>query len=84
MAAALPPGMDLSKIPLMPNPSGAPPNFVNPPDLMGAVLGVGIALMVLSGILLIFRLVTNYKISRITFDDCTSYPRSIQTLQMLI
>jgi hypothetical protein len=75
MVATLPPNMDLSKIPLMPNPSGAPPNFVDPPDLMGAVLGVGITLMILSGILLIFRLVTNHKISKVRLDDCKFHHR---------
>ncbi|KAF4625059.1 hypothetical protein G7Y89_g13109 [Cudoniella acicularis] len=67
---SLPPGIDLSKVPLMPNPSGAPPNFVDPPSLASTVEGVGISLMIISGFLLIFRLVANLKNPRrLGFDD---------------
>lgn len=67
---ALPPGMDLSAIPLMPNPSGGPPDFEGGPSLRNAELITGIALMAVSGTLLVFRIATNLKISRkLGLDD---------------
>ncbi|KAJ4368975.1 hypothetical protein N0V83_006057 [Neocucurbitaria cava] len=53
--------MDLSKIPLAPNPNGSPPNFIDPPSLEPAFLGVGISLITLSAILLSIRILANYK-----------------------
>lgn len=68
---ALPPGMDLSKIPLMPNPSGAPPDFLSGPTLYEELLSSGITLLVIGSSFLIFRLATNLKISkRLGLDDC--------------
>ncbi|KAL1595274.1 hypothetical protein SLS60_009964 [Paraconiothyrium brasiliense] len=66
----LPTGMDLSAIPLMPNPSGAPPDFEGGPSLRNAELVTGIALMAVSGTLLVFRIATNLKIARkLGLDD---------------
>ncbi|TVY40097.1 hypothetical protein LSUB1_G003673 [Lachnellula subtilissima] len=68
---ALPPGTDLSTIALAPNPSGAPPNFVDPPSLANAVTGVGITLIIISGIFVILRVIANTKHPRrLGVDDC--------------
>lgn len=62
--------VDLSKIPLAPNPDGAPPNFIDPPSLEPAFLGVGISLMTISAILLAIRIIANYKhVGKLWFDD---------------
>lgn len=71
---ALPPGTDLSKVPLAANPSGAPPNFTNPPSLGDAVEGVGISLIAISGVFILFRLYTNSKPPRsLGVDDGKSW-----------
>jgi hypothetical protein len=63
--------MDLTKVPLAANPSGAPPNFENPPTLIDGALGTGIALIIVGGICLAFRLGTNLKLSKkLRLDDC--------------
>jgi hypothetical protein len=67
----MPPGIDISSYPLVPNPSGAPPNYVNPPTLEPVFLGTGITLLVLSGIFLVVRMIANIKhVGRLWFDDC--------------
>ncbi|KAF2819133.1 hypothetical protein CC86DRAFT_335890 [Ophiobolus disseminans] len=67
---ALPPDMDLSKIPIMANPSGEGPNFANGPSMYPAMLESGIALIVVGGFFLILRLATNLKVARkIGLDD---------------
>ena len=67
---ALPPGVDPSKIPLMLNPSGAPPDFDNGPSLLAAELGTGVALISVVGAILVLRIATNFKISRkLCLDD---------------
>lgn len=68
---SLPPGIDPSTIPIAPNPNGDPPNFVDPPSLAPAVLGVGMALIIISGIFVMLRLITNLKnTGRLALDDC--------------
>lgn len=63
--------MDLSKIPLALNPNGSPPNFIDPPSLEPAFLGVGISLITLSAILLSIRILANYKhAGKLWVDDC--------------
>ncbi|KAH9862060.1 hypothetical protein IAQ61_010262, partial [Plenodomus lingam] len=57
------PPIDLTKIPLLPNPSDAPPNFDDPPTLTNSDFGTGVALIVVSGILLTLRIGTNRKLS---------------------
>ncbi|OAL44103.1 hypothetical protein IQ07DRAFT_685134 [Pyrenochaeta sp. DS3sAY3a] len=55
---------------LAPNPSGAPPNFIDPPSLESAFLGVGISLMAISSILVIIRIYTNYQhTGKLYIDD---------------
>jgi hypothetical protein len=62
--------MDLSQIPLAPNPSGAPPNFIDLPTLLDSVIGTGVALIVVASVFLAFRLVTNLKLAkRVCLDD---------------
>lgn len=69
---ALPPGADLSKIPLSKPPPGHVSNFVNPEDsLANVVSGVGIAMTVVTGAVVVARLTANMKQSRKWFlDDC--------------
>lgn len=70
--AQLPPGTDLSIIPLAPNPNGDPPNFVDPPSQEKISLGVGISLMILALFALALRLVSNLRYTRkLALDDCT-------------
>ena len=66
--------MDPSKIPLAPNPSGAPPNFENPPSLHDTKTGISIALIIIGAVFLAFRLGTNLKLHRkLCLDDCKLY-----------
>lgn len=70
---SLPPGTDLSTIPLAPNPSGAPPNFVDPPSLTPAFLGIGIAFIIVCSILIVLRVFTYLKtLGKVHLDDCGS------------
>jgi hypothetical protein len=71
----VPVDMDASKIPLMVNPSGGPPNFEDPPSLLDAQLGIGITLIAIGAVLVTFRVVTNLKVSRkLCFDDSKRSP----------
>lgn len=68
---SLPPGTDLSNVPLAPNPSGAPPNFIDPPSLTPAFLGIGIAFIIVCSILIFLRLFTYLKtLGKVHLDDC--------------
>lgn len=70
--AALPPGTDISKVPLAPNPNGDPPNFVNPPTKAAVAIAVGLPLAIISVCFVSLRLITNIKIARkLGLDDCT-------------
>ena len=57
MAMQLPPGVDLSTIPAAPPPPGVTPNLVDPPSLMGATVGIGALLAVLTSVLVVISLV---------------------------
>lgn len=73
MSLAIPPGTDLSKVPLAPNPSGAPPNFVDPPSLANISYGLVSAMLVLSSVLVILRVLSGLKKDRwLKVDDCKS------------
>ncbi len=64
-------GVDLDKIPLVRNPSGAPPDFAHGPSLEPAYMGVGISLVTISTILVILRLFANTRSgSKLQIDDC--------------
>ncbi|KAL8736079.1 MAG: hypothetical protein Q9181_002577 [Wetmoreana brouardii] len=66
-----PPGADLSSIALALNPNGDPPNFADSPSLLPAVTGVGVTMIITSGILVILRLFTNIKhTGKMALDDC--------------
>jgi hypothetical protein len=45
MAASIPPGMDLSKIPAAPPPPGVQSNFVDPPSLVPAIITVNLIMI---------------------------------------
>ncbi|KAI1120566.1 hypothetical protein F5Y10DRAFT_258125 [Nemania abortiva] len=64
MSAEIPPGTDLSQIPILANPDGSPPNFINPPSLGGVTIAVSTILLAASTILVPLRLRTNRKICR--------------------
>lgn len=71
---ALPPGIDPSQVPLAKNPSGAPPNFVDPPSLLIAVQSVGIILAAISLMLVISRFILGHRLKRpFGLDDRTCY-----------
>jgi hypothetical protein len=79
MSLAIPPGTDLSTIPLAPNPNGSPPNFINPPNLIGTVQGVGITLAIIAGILLCLRLrIYTQMNKRLLLDDCKHHYRRFE------
>lgn len=60
-------------MPLAPNPSGAPPDFFDSPSLLPAVLGVGLTMIITSGVLVTVRIFTNLKhAGKLGFDDCMS------------
>jgi hypothetical protein len=63
--------IDLSKIPLGPNPTGGPSNFDDPPTLMKPHNGVGITLIILGVLFVGLRVATNLRIARkLCLDDC--------------
>ena len=69
----LPPGVDLSKIPLLPPPAGKASNFIDPPSLASIAEGVGGFFIAVETLLLILRTVSNLKTFRkLRLDDCTS------------
>ena len=71
MAAAIPPGADLSKIPSGVNPNGDPPNFTNPPNQENLVLAVGLPLVIISVVCVALRVTANLSIARkLLVDDC--------------
>ena len=73
--ASLPPGADLSQIPLSPPPTGQVSNFMNPPSLGHVTEGVGGFLIALETILLVLRTYTNVKtLGKIRFEDCIARP----------
>lgn len=71
MALSLPPGTDLTKVGLQPNPNGQPPNLIDPPSRANLVLGIGLALSITSALFVSLRLGTNFKFSKkLGLDDC--------------
>lgn len=70
--SAIPPGADLSKIPLALNPTGEPPNFVDPPSQGATAFAVGLTLATISLFFVMLRLATNLRVVRkLALDDCT-------------
>lgn len=75
--AALPPGTDLSTIPLTPSPDGHS-NFVDPPSLAPTIVGLSIILIIISLTFLTARIYANLRSSRkhtLGWDDC-KFPHS--------
>ncbi|KAM7208247.1 hypothetical protein V8F20_001527 [Naviculisporaceae sp. PSN 640] len=69
MAAALPPNVDLSTIPLAPNPNGDPPNFAAGESLYPTVIATGSIFITFSLILVALRVHTGLKKSGRLFAD---------------
>lgn len=70
MSAETPSTVDLSTIPLLANPDGSPPNFVDPPSLKATTYTVTIILMVASFMLVSLRLRANLKLyHKFAIDD---------------
>ncbi|OTA92255.1 hypothetical protein M434DRAFT_32044 [Hypoxylon sp. CO27-5] len=70
MSVEIPPGTNLSRIPFVANPDGSPPNFVNPPSLKAVTYAVTIVLMVISFLLVLFRVRVQLKgHAKLAFDD---------------
>ena len=85
MALNLPPGTDLSTIPAGIPPPGVIPNFVNPPSLAPAVLGINITFMVITAIFVSARLTVNLTRKRKTgIDDCKFTSESAARLKLLL
>ena len=62
-------------MPLVPNPDGSPPNYIDPPSLAPAMTGVGVSLTVVTAFLVIIRIFTNTKSVRgIGVDDSRYCP----------
>ncbi|KAL8874152.1 MAG: hypothetical protein Q9174_000490 [Haloplaca sp. 1 TL-2023] len=71
-AAAVPPGVPLSKIPLMRPPEGQLPNFVDPESTAGPGIGVTVLFTVLMFLFVCVRLYTKFFVSRSKgWDDYT-------------
>lgn len=67
----IPPGTDLSQIPLAPNPNGDPPNFDGGANLQLTILATGVVFIVISSAFVIIRLWTSIKNTRkLHLDDC--------------
>ncbi|KAI1209701.1 uncharacterized protein F4807DRAFT_460448 [Annulohypoxylon truncatum] len=70
MFMEIPPGADLSQIAFIANPDGSPPNFVDPPSLKAVTCAVIIILMVISFLMVLFRIRMNLKgQEKFTYDD---------------
>ena len=52
-------------MPLVPNPDGSPPNYIDPPSLAPAMTGVGVSLTVVTALLVVIRICTNAKSARV-------------------
>jgi hypothetical protein len=75
MSVAIPPGTDLSKVPLGVNPNGSPPNFIDPPNLIASVQGVGVSLAAVAFVLLAIRLRVYVRLNRgLVIDDGACRP----------
>ena len=63
--------VDLSKIPLIANPDGSPPNLAGGPSLETVNLIVGVILIALSAIVVTIRIYAGHRcVGRLFLDDC--------------
>ncbi|KAI1331514.1 hypothetical protein F5Y16DRAFT_395394 [Xylariaceae sp. FL0255] len=67
--SSLPPGANLSSIPLAVNPDGDPPDFGGGPSLQPAVLGTGAAFVTVSFIAVLIRLYAVFKSTRKLYPE---------------
>jgi len=68
--------MDPNKTPLALNPSGALPNFIDPPTLAPTTLATGIVFIILSTVCVVVRVYTNLKhMRKLGIDDCKKKSR---------
>lgn len=73
MEKLIPPGLDLSKIPIGLPPTGVSPNFVNPQTLAPVILAVSAVILILTITFVILRLYSNsHAERRFGYDDCAS------------
>ena len=69
----LPPGTDLSQVPISRNPNGDPPNFKDPISLATTILATGLAFAIASAFFVGLRIFTNLRLARkLWLDDCTA------------
>lgn len=59
MSTQIPPGYDLSQIPSAEPPNGIQPNFVDPPTLGPAIIGVSATMLALGSIFVTGRVIVN-------------------------
>ncbi|KAM7213477.1 hypothetical protein V8F06_011152 [Rhypophila decipiens] len=69
MSGALPPGMDLCKIPAMMPPPGVIPNFEDPTTLAPTIIGVSSVLTAIATVFTIGRIINNYQVRNIRIAD---------------
>jgi hypothetical protein len=76
MAASFPPGMDLSKIPAAPPPPGVRSNFIDPPDMVPAIITVNMIMILWSMSFVSMRLWIKRR--TLGFGDCESRPSRLE------
>ena len=77
MASQLPPGIPLSQIPAARPPQGVIPNFINPPSLDSAVIGVCTVFIALTVFFVLNRLYLNgHAGQKLALDDCIFVSKS--------
>ena len=59
MSSQLPPGIDLSQIPSGQPPDGVQSNFVDPPTLGSALIGISVVMMSIAAVIVTTRVVAN-------------------------
>jgi hypothetical protein len=65
----IPPGADLSLIPAGMPPNGTMPNFIDPPSLKIATLGVAIPLMIIATLCVVLRLAERLREKKVGAED---------------
>ena len=64
-------GLDFSKIPISKPPPGVVSNFENPKTIAGAVIAIGVVMMILTVSFVMLRLYSNHHAKRkFSIDDC--------------
>lgn len=77
MSFEIPQGLDLSQVPLAANPSGAPPNFIDPPSFAHLIYGLVDTLMAITILFVALRIMSTFnKKNSLKADDCTCHIRN--------